>query len=219
MLSDLRVNQWIAHLPEDHPLAQQHTSLLQATDSITWTSAHSRRLAVSNGLRILLVRGYDSLHHIKDDDLKLLSVRWSKGTDALDAALCSLGVFSRTPKRGSARHGRRQRMTAPELVENAGVPDRFKQIMILYLETYEARVSDVYRTLRHKVIALAHFWRFIRDRHPDLRLDNPSPDLPVGGRHQGIHVPGGSRAGRFEQFDDFSTDVVSFREWLSFWSS
>ncbi len=112
MLSDLRVNQWIAHLPEDHPLAQQHESLLRATDSITWTSAHSRQLAVSNGLRILLVRGYDSLHYIKDDDLKLLSVRWSKGTDALDAALCSLGVFSRTPKRGSARHGRRQRMTA-----------------------------------------------------------------------------------------------------------
>ena len=169
MLSDLRVNQWIAHLPEDHPLAQQHTSLLQATDSITWTSAHSRQLAVSNGLRILLVRGYDSLHHIKDGDLKLLSVRWSKGTDALDAALCSLGVFSRTPKRGSARHGRKQRMTAPELVENAGVPDRFRQIMILYLEAYEARVSDVYRTLRHKVIALAHFWRFIQDVHPDVK--------------------------------------------------
>jgi hypothetical protein len=77
MLSDLRVNQWIAHLPEDHPLAKQHTSLLQATNSITWTSAHSRQLAVSNGLRILLVHGYDSVHHIKDDDLTLLSVRWS----------------------------------------------------------------------------------------------------------------------------------------------
>ena len=129
MLSDLRVNQWIAHLPEDHPLAQQHTSLLQATNLITWTSAYSRQLAVSNGLRILLVRGYDSLHHIKDDDLKLLAVRWSKGTDALDAALCSLGVFSRTPKRGSARHGRRQRMTASELVENADVPDRFRHVV------------------------------------------------------------------------------------------
>jgi hypothetical protein len=102
MLSDLRVNKWIAHLPEDHPLAQQHTSLLQWTNSITWISAHSRQLAVSNGQRILLVRGYDSLHHINDDDLKLLSVRSSKGTDAVDGALCSLGVFSRTPKRGSA---------------------------------------------------------------------------------------------------------------------
>jgi integrase len=184
MLSDLRVNQWIAHLPEDHPLAQQHTSLLQATDSITWTSAHSRQLAVSNGLRILLVRGYDSLHHIKDDDLKLLSVRWSKGTDALDAALCTLGVFSRTPKRGSARHGRRHRMTAPELVENAGVPDRFRQVMILYLETYEARVSDVYRTLRHKVIALSHFWRFIQERHPDVQ--RCSQILP---RHVRDYIP------------------------------
>jgi site-specific recombinase XerD len=184
MLSDLRVNQWIAHLPEDHPLAQQHTSLLQATDSITWTSAHSRQLAVSNGLRILLVRGYSNLHHIKDDDLKLLSVRWSKGTDALDAALCTLGVFSRTPKRGSARHGRRRRMTAPELVQNAGVPDRFRQIMILYLETYEARVSDVYRTLRHKVIALSHFWRFIQERHPDVQ--RCSQILP---RHVRDYIP------------------------------
>ena len=41
-------------------------------------------------------------------------------------------------------------MTAQELVENAGVPDRFRQITILYLEAYEAQVSDVYRTLRHK---------------------------------------------------------------------
>src|ERR1700691_1176948 len=155
MLPDLRVNQWIAHLPEDHPLAQQHTLLLQATNSITWTSAHSRQLAVSNGLRILLVRGYDSLHHIKDDDLKLLAVRWSKGTDTLDAALCSLGVFSRTPKRGSARHGRRQRagqgrrrgMRGGEVGESAGAPDVCRRFMILYLEAYEARVSDVYRTL------------------------------------------------------------------------
>src|SRR5271166_4175801 len=123
-------------------------------------------------------------HDIKDDDLKLLAVRWSKGTDALDAALCSLGVFSRTPKRGSARHGRRQRMTAPELVENAGVPDRFRQIMILYLEAYGARVSDVYRTLRHKVIALAHFWRFIRDRHPAVK--RCSQILP---RHVRDYIP------------------------------
>src|SRR5271154_3593133 len=42
MLSDLRVNQWIAHLPEDHPLAQQHTSLLRATGSITWTADSTR---------------------------------------------------------------------------------------------------------------------------------------------------------------------------------
>jgi integrase len=211
MLSDLRVNQWIAHLPEDHPLAQQHTLLLQATDSITWISAHSRQLAVSNGLRILLVRGYDSVHHIKDDDLTLLSVRWSKGTDALDAALCSLGVFSRTPKRGSARHGRRQRMTAPELVENAGVPDRFRQVMILYLETYEARVSDVYRTLRHKVIALAHFWRFIRDEHPDVK--RCSEILP---RHVRDYIPHAIRRAREVQRGPGAGDEVrqTAHSWL-----
>src|SRR5256885_4229518 len=106
------------------------------------------------------------------------------GTDGPDAALSSLGVFSGTRKGGSARHGRRQRMTAPELVENAGVPDRFRQIMILYLETYEARVSDVYRTLRHKVIALADFWRFIRDRHPDVK--RCSQILP---RHVRDYIP------------------------------
>jgi len=211
MLSDVRVNQWIAHLPDDHPLAQQHTLLLQATDSMTWTSAHSRQLAVSNGLRILLVRGYDRIHHIKDDDLKLLAVRWSKGTDALDAALCSLGVFSRTPKRGSARHGRRQRMTASELVENAGVPDRFRQIMILYLETYEARVSDVYRTLRHKVIALAHFWRFIRDKHPGVK--RCSEILP---RHIRDYIPHAIRRARELQRGPGAGDEVrpTAHSWL-----
>jgi hypothetical protein len=186
MLSDLRVNQWIAHLPEHHPLAQQHMSLLQATDSITWTSAYSRQLAVSNGLRILLARGYDSVHYIKDEDLTLLSARWSKGTDVLDGALCSLGVFSRTPKRGSTRHSRKRRLTASELVENAGVPDRFQQVVILYLETYEARVSDVYRTLRRKAIALSHFWRFIRDKHPDVK--HCSAILPQHVRDAGDHT-------------------------------
>jgi hypothetical protein len=94
-------DQWIAHLPEDHSLAQQHTSLLQPTNSITWTSAHSRQLAVSNGLRILLVHGYDSVHHIKDDDLKVLSVRWSKGDgrSMLRSArsACFLGRRSEAP--------------------------------------------------------------------------------------------------------------------------
>jgi hypothetical protein len=97
-LSDVRVNQWIVRLAEDHPLRQQHNILLGATAPITWTSAFGRHLAVSNGLRILLARGYDSLHQIQDDDLTLLESRFSKGSDALDAALCSLGVSSQTPK-------------------------------------------------------------------------------------------------------------------------
>ena len=75
-------------------------------------------------------------------------------------------------------------LSASELVEKADIPDRFQQVVILYLETYEARVSDVYRTLRHKVIALAHFWRFIRDRHPDVK--RCSQILP---RHVRDYIP------------------------------
>ena len=66
-------------------------------------------------------------------------------------------------------------MTASELVENAGVPDRFQQVVILYLETYEARVSDVYRTLQDKVIAIARFWRFIRDKHAAVKRCSEIP--------------------------------------------
>ncbi len=183
-LSDVRVNQWIVRLPEDHPLRQQHSLLLKATAPITWTSAFCRHLAVSNGLRILLARGYDSLHQIQDDDMKLLASRFSKGTDALDAALCSLGVFSRTPKRGSARHSRRRRLTASELVEIARIPERFRQVVVLYLETYEARVSGVYRTLRHKSIALAHFWNYMAEKHSDVK--HCSAVLP---RHVRDYIP------------------------------
>ena len=94
-------------------------------------------------------------------------------------------------------------MTAPELVENAGVPDRFRQIMILYLETYEARVSDVYRTLRHKAIALAHFWRFIRDEHPDVK--RCSQILP---RHVRDYIPHAIRRAREVQRGPGAGDEV-----------
>jgi hypothetical protein len=54
MLSDLRVNQWIAHLPEDHLLAQQHTALCRRP-----VRSHGRRLTAASwqfrmdcGLRI-----------------------------------------------------------------------------------------------------------------------------------------------------------------------
>jgi hypothetical protein len=50
-LADVRVNQWIARLPEDHPLAQQHRALLGATATITWASSFNRHLAVCNDLR------------------------------------------------------------------------------------------------------------------------------------------------------------------------
>jgi hypothetical protein len=57
MLANVRVNQWIAHLPEDHPLAQQHRELLSATATITWTSSFNRHLAVCSGLRHCSLKG------------------------------------------------------------------------------------------------------------------------------------------------------------------
>lgn len=183
-LHDVHVNQWIVRLPEEHPLVEQHRLLLAAVARITWMGVRNRHQAVCHGLRILLARGYDSLREIREEDLKLLHHRWWHGTDALDAALCSLGVFSRTPRRGSARHNRRERLTASELVEIADVPRRFRQVTILYLETYEARVSDVYRTLRHKSIALAHFWRFIHEKHRNVKCC--SAVLP---RHVRDYIP------------------------------
>ena len=185
-LHDVRVNQWIVRLPEEHPLVQQHRLLLRSIGGITWTGPLNRHQAVCNGLRILLVRGYDNLRQIQEEDMRLLHHRWSHGTDALDATLCSLGVFSRTPKRGSARYSRRRRLAASELVEVSDVPPRFRQVMILYLETYEARVSGVYRTLRQKANKLAHFWRFIHEKHRNVKCC--SAVLP---RHVRDYIPGG----------------------------
>ena len=93
-LHDVRVNQWIVRLPEEHPLVQQHYLLLRAIAGVTWTGARNRHEAVCNGLRILLVRDYDSLRQIQEEDMKMLHLRWSKGTDALDAALFTRRVFA-----------------------------------------------------------------------------------------------------------------------------
>jgi hypothetical protein len=59
--------------------------------------------------------------------------------------------------------------------------------MILYLEAYEARVSDVYRTLRHKVIALEGWL----SGGTSQRSARRSPELPLRRRclrSSGYHV-------------------------------
>jgi hypothetical protein len=124
---------------------------------------------VCSGLRLLLTHGHEGVDQIQDEDLKNLSLRYSKGMDVLDAALCSLGVFSRSPKHGSTRHSRRRLLSIPELVDVTRTPRGFREVMILYLETYSARVSDRYRTRRGKSIAIAHFWRFLEERHPEVK--------------------------------------------------
>ena len=116
----------------------------------------------------LLVRGYTTLNEIQDDDLKQLSTHYSKGIDVLDAALCALGIFARTPKHGSTRHSRRRPLTDHRTRRGRTHARPFRDVMTLYLETYTARVSDTYTTRRGKTIAIAHFWRYLTERHPEV---------------------------------------------------
>ena len=145
---------------------QQHQLLLDATAAIRWASPHSRHLAVSSGLRLLLVRGYTTLNTIQDDDLK--------------QPIHSLLEGYRCPRCGVVRARRlftltqawidtpqpSRPLTITELVEVARTPAAFREVMMLYLETYTARVSDTYTTRRGKTIAIAHFWRFLTESTP-----------------------------------------------------
>jgi hypothetical protein len=184
-ICDLRVNQWVVRFPENDALVEQHRRLLGATAGIRWASPHFRQLAVSNGLRLLLVRGYQSLSQIQDEDLKTLSA-YSKGANVLDAALCALGIFARSPKHGATRHSRRRPLTVAELVKVARTPAAFREIMVVYLETYAARVSDSYTTRRAKSISIAHFWRFLGDKHPELT--SPAQVRPLHLREYIPHI-------------------------------
>ena len=86
-LSDVRVNQWIMRFPVKDPLVQQHNLLLKAAARIRWASAHSQHLAVCSGLRLLLTHGYEGVNQIQDEDLKNLSLHYSKG---MECARCSI---------------------------------------------------------------------------------------------------------------------------------
>jgi integrase len=128
---------------------------------------------------MLLVRGYASISELTEEDLKAIPPQ-STGTDVLDAALCSLGVFNRTPQRGPTRRHRGSRHTIAHLIAMADIPESFRAITELYLEVYSTRVSDIYNTLRQKVNALSHFWRFIALRYP--AITSSAEVLPLHGR-------------------------------------
>jgi integrase len=164
---DVYLMNWVLRLPKTDSLLQQYHRLVQALDQVCWATQSGRRQAARTGLRLILTRGYGDLTEITDDDLQGVPAP-DKGTDLLDAALCSLGVFERTPRRGSSRKNRRGRKPNYELVADTGMPERFRAVTTLYLDIYAARISDVYVTLRHKVIALGHFWKFLGQGYPEV---------------------------------------------------
>lgn len=164
---------WIKRLSETDPLFKQYDQMTKAIERVSWAGSNSKHLANRTGLRILLTRGYSALTEITDADLGLTPAG-GKGTDVLDAALCSLGVFERTPQRGASRKGRHAKKSIIELVASTGMPERFRVVTALYLEAYVTRISDVYTTRRHKVIAIGHFWNFMVQRYPEV---NGSVDI------------------------------------------
>jgi hypothetical protein len=162
-----RVGQWLEHLPADDSLIKQADILADAVDTLGWVSSRTREVAVALGIRVLLVAGHHRLDQITEHDL-LQVPPCTKGQEALDAALCGLGILTRTPKRGIARRRRVGPLSPAEMVEQSEIPGRFRAVTVLYLETYASRISDVYTTVRHKQGAMAHFWCYIDKNHPDV---------------------------------------------------
>jgi site-specific recombinase XerD len=160
---------WMESLAPTDPWTVQIHRLKEALDALSWAKPAMRAAAFNAGLRLLLAHGYDRLEHITEYDLLSIPSAAELGSDTLDAALCTLGIFSRTPKRAGSRHLRTERLSVEELVERSAIPEPFRQVTSLYLNTYAQRISAVYATLRAKLYALMHFWRFMAQTFPEVR--------------------------------------------------
>jgi integrase len=178
-LAEVPVQRWIAALPASDAWRRAQNHLQNMVALVSWASRCSQDKAVVVGLRVLITRGYATLEEITDDDVAQIPSR-VRGTDVLDAALCRSGILSRTPQRGTSRRSRRRRATVAELVAMADIAEPFRALTLLYLETYATRVSHVYVTLRHKLIAQGHFWRFLTQHYPDIT--RTADVLPAHGR-------------------------------------
>lgn len=167
LLSTLRVDPWVRALPDDDPLIDARQRLYETLNGLAWTTPKGRRTGVCAGMRLLLARGYDRLDEILEPDLAALPLR-APGIDMLDAALCELGVFTRSAQRGSARRSTAGPRTVDQLV-TASVLEQFRPVTIAYLEAYRQRVSTKYTTTRSKVRSLAYFWEYLTTVHPEVR--------------------------------------------------
>ncbi len=182
---------WMKYVPEHGSLAYQIKRLKETLASLSWARPEMRAAALNAGLRLLLARDYHALEQITEQDLLDIPSAAELGSDTLDAALCALGIFSRTPKRAGSRHLRKERLSIEEMVRRSAIPERFHQVTILYLTTYAARISSVYATLRGKVYAFTHFWRFMDQTFPEVRTC--ADILPV---HARAFVPYAIERGR-----------------------
>jgi integrase len=211
LIAGSRTAQWVDSLPGSDPLIEARERLVGGLKTVEWASDEFKRRAQVLGVRLLLVCGYSELGQITDDDLRAVPSS-SDGLNCLDAALCALGVFDRTPLQGAARRLTRARMSPAELVKASDIPERFQPVTVAYLDAYALRVSDRYGTLRHKKRAVAHFWRFIDERFPEIRASNEI--LPV---HAKAFIPYAMELARTVRrgSDHIGDDRTTAHAWLT----
>lgn len=210
LLSRVRATQWFEHMCPQDAFATELAALRAEVAKVSWVVERAHLEAYGLGLRLLLANGYSRLTEITESDLKTVPRYVCHGLDVLDAALCGLSVFDRTPKRGSTRHHRRGRRPIREHVEESDIPEHFKEVTALYLETYSVRISSVYTTLRHKLIALSHLWRFMDNNYPEV--SGCSELLPSHARAFVPHMIEQARAIRRGTGDD--GDRLTAHAWL-----
>lgn len=167
---------WIRNLlPPDAPLrALLETLAVAIKDLPSMSYAQAVRVsALHLATGTVLTNDYWSLRDFQDSDLVDSrgggKRRFKHGSDALDAALCMIGVFDRTPLRGIVRE--RRPVAAPtvaEMVIARDLPDAYREVTRLYLEAYQVRISSRYSTLRSKLQGLARFWRFMKASFPAI---------------------------------------------------
>jgi integrase len=202
---------WLWPMPADDPLRAAAAQLQAAAAQVAWSNARMRAGAGALGLRIMLAHGYGSLAQITPADLRdAPSVKRQRGIDTLDAALCALGILERSPQRGATRQQRVARASPGELVARVEMPERFRAVTTLYLETYAQRVSDTHTSLRNKATNVARFWRFIAERYPEL--DGCGELLPA---HARAFVPAAIEQSRAAQRKPDDELRVTAYTWLS----
>lgn len=165
-MSSVQVEPWVRRLPDDDPLLITHRRLTRAWERTSWATRKGARAGTCAALRLMLTRGYDRLEQVSDADLEALPARAS-GMDMLDVALCGLGVFARSPRRGITRRTAQPPRSIDQLVQ-AKVAAPFQAVTVAYLTAYTQRVSSNYSTVRTKIRSLAYFWRYVAEVHPEV---------------------------------------------------